>query len=93
MLFFNVSMANAQSGDVVVTSTQTWPEGIYNLASLTVAKGATLTVEGGTSLNITGNLTVTGNSTIIARGKNRSVQVDGLWQGAGVTISCQRYKS
>ena len=54
---------------------------------VTVSNGAVFEIGGGTSLNITGNLTVTGNSTIIARGKNRSVQVDGLWQGAGVTIS------
>ncbi len=65
LLFFLGSAAHAQTGDVVISSDATWPAGQYNVNSLTVTNGATLTLQGA---NTTG-------------------QVDGQWQGYGVTIT------
>ena len=79
--------ALAQSGDVVVNANATWASGSYQLNSLTVNNGATLTVGGGSSIVVTNTVTVTADSMIILESNNNSAQVNGAWAGAGVSIS------
>ena len=66
------SVAHAQSGDVVISASTTWPESSYTLDSLTVQSGATLTIGGGSTVNVAGAALVTGNATILLQGKNTS---------------------
>ena len=79
--------ADPPSGDVTISANTLWTEGTYQLSSLTVDSSATLTIAGGSTVNVTGAITVKGNSTILLQGKNTSAQVDGQWQGVGVTIN------
>ena len=75
-----------QSGDFIVSSDMTWPEGVYQLNSLTVNSGATLTLAGGSTVNVVGTVAVTGDSRILLQGKNTTGQVNSQWSGTGVTI-------
>ena len=59
----------------------------YTVNDLTVDNGATLTIAGGTTLNVLGTLNVTDGSTIIAQGTNRAAQINSAWAGVGVTIN------
>src|SRR5580698_232459 len=88
--FFGLTTTNfaqAQSGAVVVGASTTWAKGNYQLTSLTVNGGATLTVGGGSSVTVTGAVQVTGNSNIVLEAANNTGQVNGTWQGTGVTIN------
>jgi|GEM_PF-1865978 len=73
--------------DFNISSDTVWPEGDYRVGHLTVLGGATFTLAGGSSLEATGTIRITGNSTLFLGGKNRSSQVGGQWAGVGVTIS------
>ncbi len=79
--------AHAQSGSVVVTSDTTWATGSYNLTSLTVQSGATLTIGGGSSVSVAGAVLVTGNSNVVLQSINNGAQVSGAWKGAGVALT------
>ena len=57
----------------------------YN--SITVQNGATVTVGGGTTMTVTGSILVTGNSTMVLQSISNSAQVNGRWQGTGVTLN------
>ncbi len=55
--------------------------------SITLDNGATLRVGGGSTIDVSQDLTVMGNSTLVLEGKNISALVDGQWQGSGVTVN------
>jgi RHS repeat-associated protein len=55
--------------------------------SISVSNGGNFTVGGGSTINLSGALTVTGNSNIVLQGANTSAQVNGAWAGIGVTIN------
>jgi hypothetical protein len=61
-------------------------DGTHALAGVEVSGGSTLTIVGGSALDIARDLLVTGNSTVVCQGKNIAAQVDGQWAGFGVTI-------
>lgn len=75
------------SGNVVITSDTSWPEGAYQLDTLAVGNGAILTIAGGSTVTVSGAINVSGNSSILAQSKDNAAQVSGQWQGTGVTIS------
>ena len=54
--------------------------------ALSVENGGSLTIGGGSVVNISGTLSVTGNSVLTLQGKNTADQVGGQWAGVGVTI-------
>ena len=81
------AFAQTPSGDVVIGSNTTWAAGSYQVNSLTVNNGATLAVGGGSTLSVTAGVTVTGNSNIVLQAVNTAAQVNGSWQGAGVTFN------
>jgi hypothetical protein len=80
----------AQSGNVVINTPTTWPSGVYNLTSLTVTGGATLTLQGA---NTTGQVSgqwagqgVTINATNVQVDSGSAISADG--QGyVGVTCA------
>ena len=55
----------------------------YN--NLTIQPGALLTIGGGATVNVANTLTASG--TVVAQSLNNTAQVNGTWQGAGVTIN------
>jgi RHS repeat-associated protein len=55
--------------------------------SVTVSGGGTFTVGGGSYVNISGALTVTGNSNVVLGSINNTPQPGGNWSGSGVTIT------
>ena len=59
------ALAQAPSGNVVISSNTTWASGSYQLTSLTVNGGATLTVGGGSTISVAAGVTVTANSAIV----------------------------
>ena len=72
-----VLSAQAQSGNVVINGpgmNTTWPTGNYQITSLIVENGATLTIGGGSTLTVTAGVTVTGSSSIVLQGLNTSVE-------------------
>ena len=79
--------APPSGGDVSVSVSEVWPEGVYSLDSITVSNGATLTIAGGSAVNVVGAITVTGSSTILLQGKNSGSQVSGQWLGVGVSLT------
>src|SRR5664280_2829664 len=81
------AFAQAPSGDVVINSNTTWASGSYQLNSLTVNGGATLTVGGGSTITVAAGVTVTAKSAIVLQSANNSAQVNGTWQGTGVTVT------
>jgi len=56
----------------------------YN--AVTVESGGTLVIGGGSVIDVSGTLTVIGNSTILLQGKNTTGKVNGQWAGVGVTL-------
>ena len=79
--------AQGPTGDVIISTNTSWPTANYNVTSLTVQSGAALTIGGGSTITVTGGITVTGNSTILLQATNTTAQVNGTWQGAGVTLN------
>jgi hypothetical protein len=79
--------SSAQSGNVIVATSTTWATGTYNVTSLTVENGAVLTIGGGSTLTATGAITVTASSSIVLQSINNAAQVNGTWQGVGVTLN------
>lgn len=53
---------------------------------LSLAGASTFSVAGAATLQATGTIAVTGDSTLVARGANKSGQVNGQWAGVGVTL-------
>src|ERR1035437_8837673 len=80
-------LAQMPSGDVVITSSTVWPSGTYALNSLAVENGAVLTIGGGSTVTVTGAVLVQNSSSIVMASVNNSAQVNGTWQGAGVTLA------
>jgi RHS repeat-associated protein len=84
------ALAQAPSGNVVISSNTTWASGTYQVTSLTVQGGATLTIGGGSTVN-TGQLIVTGNSTIVVQTSNITgpINVPGgiQWQDTPVFLN------
>lgn len=58
-----------------------------NFHDITVENGATVVMDGNSTLNSAGKLTVTGNSTILLESKNNTVPVSSQWQGTGAAIN------
>ena len=82
-LFVAIS-SSAQSGDVTISTNTTWPAGTYNLTSLRVTSGATLTLQGAnTSAQVSGKWA--GYGVTINAG---SVQVD---VGSAISADGQGY--
>ena len=77
----------AQTGNVVISTDTTYPTGTYNLTSLSVESGATLTIGGGSTVTVSGAVLVTANSNIVLQSINNASQVNGTWQGSGVTVN------
>ncbi|MEO6924917.1 MAG: hypothetical protein ABI142_13910, partial [Bryocella sp.] len=57
----------------------------YN--SILVQHGATLTIGGGSTVNVTAAFNVTGNSTVVAQSFNNTAKVGGAWIGSGITLN------
>ncbi len=74
-------------GDITIDTDTTWPEGTYEIHNLTITDGAVLSVAGGSTLALSGDLVLTKESTLLLQGKNSSGQVDGEWLGVGVGIN------
>ena len=55
--------------------------------STNVTNAGRLTIGGGSALAVTNAVTATGNSTILLQGMNGSAQVNGQWQGQGVSLT------
>ena len=55
----------AQTGNVVISTSTTWATGAYNLTSLAVEDGATLTIGGGSTVTVSGAVLVTANSSVV----------------------------
>ncbi len=79
-------LAQAPSGDVVISANTTWPTTSYSVTSLTVQSGAVLTVGGGSTVTVANGITVSGNSSIVLQSINNTAQVNSVWAGAGVTL-------
>jgi YD repeat-containing protein len=54
--------------------------------AITVSNGAPLIIGGGSSITLTGALTVTGNSTVYVLSKNNTGMAGGVWAGVGSII-------
>jgi len=74
-------------GDVEITADTAWAEGQYRAQSLRVTGTATLSVAGGSVVEVVGALTVDGNATLLLQGKNTDGQEEEAWAGVGVTIT------
>lgn len=76
-----------RSAPLVVTSDLALPEATVALYdSIAVSGGAVLTIGGGSVIESTGPVTVTGNSEIVFAGRNTYAQVNGLWAGEGSSL-------
>ena len=81
---------NTANNGLRVLETQTLrfePATTLSFGSVTVDNAATLTLGGVSTLDTSGNVLITGNSTLVLQGTNTTGQVDGQWQGVGVTIN------
>src|ERR1017187_6689650 len=78
--------AQGPTGDVIISTNTSWPTANYNVTSLTVQSGAALAIGGGSSVTVANGITVSGNSSIVLQATNTTAQVNGTWQGAGVTL-------
>lgn len=65
------------------------PDAVLHFGAVTLDSGATLVLGGGTTLTIDNTLSVTESSTLSAQGKNTAAQVNGRWEGTGVTINAR----
>ena len=72
---------------VAISANLQLPEGTHTYENLTITNGATLSVAGGSTLNVSGLLWITENATLLLQGKNLSFQVGGEWAGTGVTVN------
>jgi hypothetical protein len=64
-------------------ATNTSPE----FASLRIASDATLTMGGGSTLLVDGQLTLESNATVLCEGLNNTAEISNEWVGVGVTIA------
>jgi RHS repeat-associated protein len=55
--------------------------------SITVSGGGTFNVGGGSTVTVSGQVLVTGNSNIVLQSTNNTAQVTGTWQGGGATMN------
>jgi hypothetical protein len=55
--------------------------------SVTLSGGGNFTVGGGSTLNVSGAVVVTGDSNMVLQSINNAAQVNGTWQGQGVTLN------
>jgi RHS repeat-associated protein len=78
--------AQGPTGDVIISTNTSWPTANYGVTSLTVKSGAVLTIGGGSSVTVANGIAVGGNSSIVLQATNTTTQVNGTWQGAGVTV-------
>ena len=62
---------------------------MLTLGELSVENGATLTIGGGSVINVSGTLRVKEASTIVLKAKNTTGMVSGVWAGVGVTINAR----
>ncbi len=58
----------------------------FNASDLTIDGGSTFELAGGSVLNATGTITVSGSSTLLGQGSHVDGTVDDEWVGEGVTI-------
>jgi hypothetical protein len=78
----------AGQGRLYVFKNFTFPEdSTLNFDAVTVTNGASLALGGGSTLNVAGNLSVSGGSTLLCQAKNTGAQVNSQWAGVGVTIT------
>jgi hypothetical protein len=78
--------ASSAAEMVTIDSDTFWPEDDYTFDALTIRNEATLTVAGGSTLRVTGELEVSEESALVVQGKNVDSMVDGEWRGEGVTV-------
>jgi hypothetical protein len=81
------SAPHYEMGDSNISTNTNWLEGEYSMNSLIVSNGATLTIDGGSTISVTGTLHIEGNSKIVLKSKDTAGQIDGEWQGSGVLIN------
>ena len=81
------SAPHYEMGDSNISTNTNWLEGEYSMNSLTVSNGATLTIDAASTISVTGTLHIEGNSKIVLKSKDAAGQIDGQWQGSGVTIN------
>ena len=75
-------------GSVVISANTSWDEAVYFAENLIVSNGATLTIAGGSELNVTNDVYVLDSSKIICESKNKeTTNAFGNWDGEGVAIS------
>ncbi|MBI5153692.1 hypothetical protein HZA57_00510, partial [Candidatus Poribacteria bacterium] len=79
--------AVASAAEILVMTDQSWPEGTYDYENVTVTNNATLSIAGGSTLNVTNLLRVDSGSSLVPQGKNVNGMVEGQWQGQTVTIT------
>ena len=87
-----------EAGTTIITANTNWVEGNYSLNALQVINGATLSIAGGSLLDVAGTVAVTGNSKIILQGKNTTLDSGGvgptinagdIYVAAGSSISAE----
>ena len=82
------SVSIVSNGNLLVSSDLAFPaDSTIGYGGITVSNGATLTIGGGSTVNLVGALNITGNSTVLIQGKNTTDKVNGAWAGAGSTIN------
>ena len=81
------SAPHYEMGDSNISTNTSWLEGEYSMNSLIVSNGATLTIDGGSTISVTGTLQIEGNSKVVLKSKDTVGKIDGQWQGIGVTIN------
>lgn len=88
LLGFALFAAPARSGpaQVVIDTDTFWPEAVYEIESLTIRNGAMLTIAGGSTLDVAGDLSAIESSTLLLEAKNTAATVDGGWLGMGVAV-------
>jgi hypothetical protein len=62
-------------------------DSILSFDAVIVTNAASLTLGGGSTLSVAGNLNVSGDSTLLCQAKNTGDHVNGQWAGVGVTIT------
>ena len=85
VVFFDTSLPNL--GVFVYQNTQWDQTNLMHYGSVTVTNHATLTLASGTTLEVDGTLSVLGNSTLLCPAINTTGQVSNQWAGVGVTIN------
>ncbi len=80
-----------QNGTVVnvllIRSNVSYPENsILNYDCVFIENGATVTLGGNSTFNVSRTLLIRGSSTLLLQGKNTIAQVGGVWAGVGSTV-------